>query len=106
MSINRKELTEMAQLAKLDLNAEQTQQVSQSLNQITDLVERIKKADTAQAEPMFHPCDFWMPLRADAVREQSHKSDLLSLAVHADEISIWCRVIDDQSDLRELNNRC
>jgi len=85
MSINRKELSEMAQLAKLDLNAEQTQQVSQSLNQITDLVERIKKADTAQVEPMFHPCQFWMPLREDKATESSHKAQLLTLARHADE---------------------
>ena len=75
----------MAQLAKLDLNAEQTQQVSQSLNQITDLVERIKKADTAQVEPMFHPCQFWMPLREDKATESSHKAQLLTLARHADE---------------------
>ncbi|KAA3643724.1 MAG: Asp-tRNA(Asn)/Glu-tRNA(Gln) amidotransferase subunit GatC [Proteobacteria bacterium] len=84
MSINRKELTEIAQLAKLDLNAEQTQQVGQSLNQITELVDKIKNADTAQVDPMFHPCDFWMPLRADEVIETSHKADLLALAAHAD----------------------
>lgn len=74
----------MAQLAKLDLDAEQSRQISQSLNQITDMVERIKKADTTQVEPMFHPCDFWMPLRADEVTEPSHKDELLALAAHAD----------------------
>ncbi|GAA4810282.1 aspartyl/glutamyl-tRNA(Asn/Gln) amidotransferase subunit C [Marinicella pacifica] len=84
MSINRKELTEIANLAKLDLNAEQTQQVCQSLNQITDMVERIKKADTAQVDPMFHPCDFWMPLRKDVVTEATHKEQLLALAKQAD----------------------
>lgn len=84
MSINRKELTEMAQLAKLDLDADQFQQISQSLNQITDMVERIKKADTTQVEPMFHPCDFWMPLRQDTVTETSHKQALLALAKQAD----------------------
>ena len=75
MSINRKELTEITNLAKLDLNAQQPQQVCESLNQITDLVERIKKADTAQVTPMFHPCDFWMPLRTDLVTETSHKAN-------------------------------
>lgn len=85
MSINRKELTEIANLAKLDLNAEQTQQVCQSLNQITDMVERIKKAETTQVDAMFHPCEFWMPLRKDTVTEDSHKAELLALAAHADD---------------------
>lgn len=84
MSINRKELTEITNLAKLDLNTQQTEEVCQSLNQITALVERIKKADTAQVEPMFHPCDFWMPLRLDEVTEDSRKAQLLALAAHAD----------------------
>jgi len=75
----------MAELAKLDLNAEQTRQVGQSLNQITAMVERIKKADTAQVKPMFHPCQFWMPLRDDVVAEPSRKTELLALARHADD---------------------
>lgn len=84
MSINRKELTQMAQLAKLDLDADQFQQISRSLNQITDMIERIKKADTAQVDPMFHPCDFWMPLRKDVVTEATYKEQLLALAKQAD----------------------
>ena len=75
----------MAQLAQLDLNAEQSRLIGQSLNQITDMVERIKKADTAQVEPMFHPCQFWMPLRDDGVTEDSHKEQLLALAKQSDD---------------------
>ncbi len=85
MSINRKELTEIAHLAKLDLNAEEIQQFAQSLGQVMELVERIKNCETAQVAPMFHPCDFWMPLRADEVTETSQKQVLLALAAHADD---------------------
>lgn len=85
MSINRKELTEIAHLAKLDLNAEEIQQFGQSLGQVMDLVERIKNCETTQVAPMFHPCDFWMPLRADTVTETSRKQMLLALSAHADD---------------------
>lgn len=85
MSINRKELTEITDLAQLDLNAAETKQVTESLNQVMDLVERIKNCETTQVEPMFHPFDFWMPLRPDEVTDVSHKKALLALSSHADD---------------------
>lgn len=85
MSINRKELEEIAALAQLNIPDQQVNEITTSLNQVMSMIEHINKADTSQTEPMSHPNDAWQMVRADEVTDESHKSDLLKLAAHADD---------------------
>ncbi len=85
MSINRKELEEIAALAQLNIPEQQVDQITSSLNQVMQMIEHINDANTASVVPMAHPNDAWQLVRADQVTDSSHKSDLLALAAHADE---------------------
>ena len=85
MSINRKELEEIAALAQLNIPEEQVSHITASLNQVMAMIEHVNKAETAEVEPMSHPNNDWQMVRADEVTDESHKAALLQLATHADE---------------------
>jgi aspartyl-tRNA(Asn)/glutamyl-tRNA(Gln) amidotransferase subunit C len=85
MSINRKELEEIATLAQLQIPEQQITQITESLNQVMGMIEHINSADTDGVEPMAHPNNDWQLVRADVVTDGSHKAELLNLAAHADE---------------------
>jgi aspartyl-tRNA(Asn)/glutamyl-tRNA(Gln) amidotransferase subunit C len=85
MSINRKELEEIAALAQLNIPEEQVSHITASLNQVMAMIEHVNEADTSQVEPMAHPNDAWQLVRADEVTDTTHKADLLKLAAHADD---------------------
>ncbi|MFC3193049.1 Asp-tRNA(Asn)/Glu-tRNA(Gln) amidotransferase subunit GatC [Marinicella sediminis] len=85
MSINRKELEEIATLAQLHIPEQQVSQITDSLNQVMGMIEHINGAQTSGVEPMAHPHEGWQQWREDVVTDQSHKTALLKLAAHADE---------------------
>ena len=85
MSINRKELEEIAALAQLNLPEHQIEQITASLNQVMQMIEHINEAETSAIEPMAHPNNAWQMVRKDTVTDSSHKRDLLALAAHADD---------------------
>lgn len=85
MSINRKELEEIATLAQLNITESQVSEITASLNQVVAMIEHINEADTATVKPMAHPNEAAQLVRQDEVTDSSHKSELLALAAHADE---------------------
>ena len=85
MSINRKELEEIAALAQLNIPEQQVAQITTSLNQVMQMIEYINDANTSAVQPMAHPNDAWQKVREDTVTDVSHKGDLLALAAHADD---------------------
>ncbi|MCX7552528.1 Asp-tRNA(Asn)/Glu-tRNA(Gln) amidotransferase subunit GatC [Marinicella sp. S1101] len=85
MSINRKELEEIATLAQLDIPEQQLGEITASLNQVMAMIEHINEADTAAVKPMGTPHEAQQLIRPDAVTDCSHKKDLLALSAHADE---------------------
>jgi aspartyl-tRNA(Asn)/glutamyl-tRNA(Gln) amidotransferase subunit C len=84
MSINRKELEEIATLAQLNIPESQVREITASLNQVMSMIEHINKVDTVAVKPMAHPNDAVQMIRPDEVTDSSHKSELLALAANAD----------------------
>ncbi len=84
MSINDKEIKELAQLARLQAPAETRTELTASVSAILDMVARVNGVDTDRIEPMCHPADAVQRLREDAVTEGDHKAELLRLSAHAD----------------------
>ncbi len=84
MSINRKEIEELADLAKLKLSKTQASEVGVAMNDIKQMIDLMNEADVTGIEPMFHPMDAVQRLRSDQVTDQSHQRALLSLSAHAD----------------------
>ncbi|MEZ5470381.1 MAG: Asp-tRNA(Asn)/Glu-tRNA(Gln) amidotransferase subunit GatC [Marinicella sp.] len=85
MSINRKELEEIAALAQLNIPEHQIEQITASLNQVMQMIAHVNQADTSLVEPMAHPNDAWQIIRTDEVTDTTHKTDLLKLSSHSDD---------------------
>jgi aspartyl-tRNA(Asn)/glutamyl-tRNA(Gln) amidotransferase subunit C len=70
MSLNRRDIDNIAKLARLALTEEEVPVLLASLSRIMGLIGELDRADTAQIEPMAHPLPGQRQrLRADAVTE-------------------------------------
>ena len=84
MLINRKELEQISELAKLTIDEKEIQQISESLTSIMNMIDQIKIVNTDNVKPMANPLDAVQRLRIDEVTESSKKQQLLELANNAD----------------------
>ena len=85
MLINRKEVEQIAVLAKLEVNAAEIEHIAQALDSVVNMINHINEVDTEDVKPMANPLDAVQRLRADVVTETSNKQVLLALAANADE---------------------
>lgn len=85
MSINRKELTEIAALAKLKIADEALDEIAAAMNDIKDMIDQMDEVAVQGIVPMSHPQDMMQSLRDDVVTETSHQDALLSLSAQSDE---------------------
>jgi len=69
MSITAADIEKAAKLARIRLDAADVPELSQRLNNILAMVDRLQEVDTAGIEPMANPLDATQRLRADAVTE-------------------------------------
>lgn len=65
MKIDASQLSEVARLARLTFNVEDTAKFAQNLSEILSFVEQLEAANTQAVTPMAHPVDAQLPLRAD-----------------------------------------
>ena len=85
MLINRKEVEQIAVLAKLEVNAAEIEHIAQALDSVVNMINHINEVDTEDVKPMANPLDAVQRLRADVVTKTSNKQVLLALAANADE---------------------
>ncbi len=85
MSINRKELKEIADLAKLNVTDVTLDSLNDSMNEIMDMIDAMNQVDVSGVAPMAHPMDAKQVLRADTVTDTNHQQDLLPLSSAADD---------------------
>ncbi len=67
MSLTPKEITHIATLARLKTSSEQAEFYATQLSRIMDLIKQMNTIDTSDIEPMSHPQDPALRLRADEV---------------------------------------
>jgi aspartyl-tRNA(Asn)/glutamyl-tRNA(Gln) amidotransferase subunit C len=73
MSLNRRDIDNIALLARLALTEAEIPVYVESLSRIMGLIGELDRADTSQIEPMAHPLPGQRQrLRADAVTETDH----------------------------------
>jgi aspartyl-tRNA(Asn)/glutamyl-tRNA(Gln) amidotransferase subunit C len=71
MSLNRRDIENIALLARLALTEEEIPVYVEALSRIMGLIGELDRADTSQIEPMAHPLPGQRQrLRADAVSER------------------------------------
>ncbi len=85
MLINRKEVEQIAVLAKLAVSESEIEAVTHSLGSVVEMINHISEVNTDAIKPMANPMDVVQRLRADKVTETSNKPQLLAMAPNADE---------------------
>ncbi len=80
MSLDKKDVENIAHLARLAIAEEDIPQYARELSNILDLVEQMSQVDTGGVAPMAHPLDATQRLRKDAVTEESQRELFQSTA--------------------------
>jgi aspartyl-tRNA(Asn)/glutamyl-tRNA(Gln) amidotransferase subunit C len=84
MSVDTKEIEELALLARLHLEPDEVAQLQQDLGAVLDHFKQLESVDTTGVAPMTHPIALELRLRADAVAASLPVSDALRGAAKRD----------------------
>lgn len=80
MALTATDVAKIAHLARLELTADEEGRVTDRLNDILGMIDRLQAADTAGVAPMAHPMDATQPLRDDVVTETNHREAYQAIA--------------------------
>ncbi len=80
MSLDKKQVKEIAQLARLNISDSEAQQTTAELNNILNLMAELSEIDTDNVEPMAHPLDMSQRLREDVVSETDLSDNFQAIA--------------------------
>jgi len=98
MSISDDEVQKLAHLSRLNLSEKERDQLSDDLNEILELAEKIDGVDTDGVKPTYHALPLENVMREDAHRTSPDPDDVLDYAPDAsDGFFNVPGVIDDDS---------
>ncbi|OUR61588.1 asparaginyl/glutamyl-tRNA amidotransferase subunit C [Bermanella sp. 47_1433_sub80_T6] len=80
MALDREDVKNIAQLARLELSDEDIGQYQTDLSNILELVEQMNAVNTDDVQPMAHPTDAVQRLRSDVVTETNQREKYMSNA--------------------------
>ena len=75
MSLTPQDVRRIAELARLELGADEAARTLEQLNQVFGLIETMTGGDTPGVEPMTHARDLPLRLRDDLVTEPDRRDD-------------------------------
>ena len=84
MSVTKKDVDYVADLARLQLTEEETESLVSDMNQILDYMTTLEEVDTSDVEPLEHVIDLEYRLRDDEAKEPLSHEDALKNAPDAD----------------------
>ncbi len=84
MSVTKKDVNYVADLARLQLSEEETESLVNDMNQILDHMKTLEELDTSDVEPLEHVIDLEYRLRDDKAKEPLSHEDALKNAPDAD----------------------
>lgn len=84
MSLDRSDVENIAQLARLKIEETEVTAYTDNLSSILDLVDKMQAVDTTDVEPLANPLDATQRLRADVVTEQNQREQLQTVAPKAE----------------------
>lgn len=73
MALTKREVENVANLARLEITEGEIGRVVENLSSIIDFVDQLQAADTDDVMPMAHPLDMGQRLRADVVSESDQR---------------------------------
>lgn len=84
MSVTKKDVNYVADLARLQLSEDETESLVSDMNQILDHITTLEELDTSDVEPLEHVIDLEYRLRDDKAKEPLSHEDALKNAPDAD----------------------
>lgn len=95
MALSIEDVNRVAHLARIEVTPDEAQDVLKKLTGIFDLIEDMRRVDTAGIAPMSHAADVSLTLRADAVTETDQRELFQSVApATADGLYLVPKVIE------------
>ncbi len=85
MSVSRKDVEHIAELARLKFKDEELESFTNQLNEILTYVEKLNELDTENVEPLSHPVENSNVFRDDKVKPSVSKEEALKNAPEKDE---------------------
>lgn len=96
MSLTLTDVEKIAKLSRLSLNEQEKAATLDKLNAVFAMVEKMQSVNTDGAEPMSHPHDVALRLRADQVTETDHAAEYQACAPDVrDRLYIVPQVIEE-----------
>jgi|TARA_B110000438_G_scaffold6227_1_gene6186 aspartyl-tRNA(Asn)/glutamyl-tRNA(Gln) amidotransferase subunit C len=80
MSLDQKQVKEIAYLARLNVSDSELVKSTEELNNILNLMEELGDIDTGEIEPMAHPLNMSQRLRTDEVTETDLSKEFQEIA--------------------------
>ena len=80
MAIDQDTVQRVAHLARLQVNDQDSAELSSRLSDILAMVDQLQQADVSNIAPMAHPLDVHQPLRPDQVTEADIRERVMPLA--------------------------
>ena len=85
MSVSRKNVEHIAELARLKFNDEELENFTNQLNEILTYVDKLNELNTENVEPLSHPIENNNVFRDDKVKPSVSKEEALKNAPEKDE---------------------
>lgn len=85
MKITEKEVEHVAELARLEVNAEEKQQLTEQMNRILMYMDKLNELNTEGVPPTSHAIDLNNAFREDVVLESMERTDTLKNAPETNE---------------------
>jgi len=80
MSLDNKQVKEIAYLARLSIEDSELEQTTKEINNILVLMDKLGEIDTGDVEPMAHPLEMNQRLRDDEVTEKDLAKEFQEIA--------------------------
>ena len=85
MSVTRKDVEHIAELARLNFKDEELENFTHQLNQILDYMEKLNELDTENIEPLSHPVEGNNIFREDKLSDSILTNEALLNAPESDD---------------------
>ena len=80
MSVSKDDIAKVATLARIKVSNDEIPKVTESINEILALVDKMQQLDTSDVEPLANPHDAIQVLREDVVTATNAREKLLKNA--------------------------
>jgi len=95
MSLTTDDVNQIAYLARLGIDHQDTSSYTQNLSDMLELVAQMQAVNTENIEPMAHPLDNIQRLRPDIITETNQRDEFQTIAPQVeDKLYLVPKVID------------